>query len=904
MKKNLFFLILTMIFAVSCGSSKKTENDADVLPDEDVNDVDETDDNEDEEAVKPDKESDKEQNDNDEWEIETDDGIPCKENPCENFANTNGKCSGREDGSFECGCVDGYFWGYLGCKKIAIANMCTGQDKCYSGDYHDLRPLHKCPREESVIYGQDAQYAEKGYCFERDFDVNRSVEGEPTHINKVLHLEWMQDNSNVTRIWEDAEKYCNDLNYGGHDDWRLPLPKELMTIVPRVEHSDNFSHLFWSSMTLAEDETSAWYLNTMFYINSTRKTSKLNVRCTRGDNTPFIESQPESGRFEIINMNGKDMIKDSQIGILWHADYSKEYDWIEALPYCERSEYAGFSDWRLPNIFELNSLLNYEYELISEFPLAEKISSEHNTSFWSSTTNDFYESPAAHGMDLKNGSNVTLLKDNAKARALCIRNEPCREGYWWNGAECVQNPCEKNPCKNMEHSDGTCGTEDFKSYFCNCTDGWFWDGSHCAVNPCKPNPCGNYENSTGECRSENSFTFICGCDEGYWWWGKNEGCLKERPHQARLCTGQTKCYDMEKEIECPAEGEEFYGQDAQYAALGRCVPQNFILDTVYEDEPLVIDVTTGLEWQQKVMPASQMSWYDVQRYCSNLDYSGYHDWRLPTSYELQTLISLGTSPTINLKYFPDTPPENFWTSSLSSYGSYDATNLVNFEKADPGDMMITDFITGESCRSLSSIRCVRGDIFEESSGNVYGVSYEDGKLYTNTTTNLIWYSVNLNYNDVNSWPERLQYCEDLDFAGFSDWRLPNIRELNSIAVDGAYLRYGSSSTTMPWHPAEHFGSLSYKDETSIHYVCVRENPCKNGKIWNHGECVGKCEEGYVWNEEELKCVFKVDRCDPNPCEGIENGTGECIQPGPYEQTCACIEGYKWDSVNDECVKNN
>ena len=30
-------------------------------------------------------------------------------------------------------------------------------------------------------------------------------------------------------------------------------------------------------------------------------------------------------------------------------------------------------------------------------------------------------------------------------------------------------------------------------------------------------------------------------------------------------TGQTKCYDASKQIACPQPGEDFYGQDAQYA---------------------------------------------------------------------------------------------------------------------------------------------------------------------------------------------------------------------------------------------------------------------------------------------------------------------------------------------------
>ena len=903
MKKFLVLILILMFFVISCSSSKKAENDADLLPDGDeINDEDTND--EDEEAAEPDED----ETDSDDDVIE--DMDPCDPNPCGEFANTDGTCKNKDNGSFECGCVEGYFWGYLGCKKIAIANLCTGQDKCYYGDDYDSRPLQKCPREDSVIYGQDAQYAEKGYCLKIDFEINRSFENEPTHINKVMQLEWMQTDSSVTRIWEEAEKYCNDLNYGGHDDWRLPLPKELMAIVPRTQHSNNFSHLFWSSMSLHEDELSAWYLNTMFYINSTRKTSKLNVRCTRGDNTRFMESKPESGRFEIINMNGTKMIKDSQSGILWQADYSKEYDWIEALPYCERSNYAGFSDWRLPNIFELTSILNYEYELVSEFPLAEKISSEQNSSFWSSTTNDFYDSPAAQGMDLKNGSNITLLKDKVKARALCIRNEPCREGFWWNGTECVRNPCEKNQCKDMEHSDGKCGTDDFKSYFCGCLEGWFWDGRQCTENPCEPNPCGEYENSTGECMAENSFSFICSCGEGYWWWGKKDGCVAERPHQRRICTGQTKCYDMEKEIVCPVEGEDFFGQDSQYARLGYCAPQNFRIDDSVENEPIVIDKNTGLEWQQ-IFTSTNYSGY-----CSELTYGGYSDWRLPTLAELLTLLYYDDSPTINLKYFPGTPPEIFWTSGSCN---------INFEKAE---ILAIDVNSGFT-------RCVRGEDFEENRGNIKTVLYEDGYLYTNHTMNLMWTSFEPEYYyEKNIWSERMKYCEDLDFAGFSDWRLPNIRELTSISLERCWLYYGTSSTTMPWHPAEYFGDVSYKDETDHYYICIRENPCADGKLWDHGKCVDNicipnpcenvensyggcgtdssteagyvcgCNDGYLWDSDGLRCVFKTDFCDPNPCEGVENGTGECIQTGPYARECACIEGYKWDGWNDVCKKDD
>ena len=34
-------------------------------------------------------------------------------------------------------------------------------------------------------------------------------------------------------------------------------------------------------------------------------------------------------------------------------------------------------------------------------------------------------------------------------------------------------------------------------------------------------------------------------------------------------TGQTKCYNNTEEIPCPQPGEDFYGQDAQYAGPAR-----------------------------------------------------------------------------------------------------------------------------------------------------------------------------------------------------------------------------------------------------------------------------------------------------------------------------------------------
>ena len=67
----------------------------------------------------------------------------------------------------------------------------------------------------------------------------------------------------------------------------------------------------------------------------------------------------------------------------------------------------------------------------------------------------------------------------------------------------------------------------------------------------------------------------------------------------RSCTDQGKCYDNSAEMTCPAVGEDFFGQDAQYAENGYCAPKSFEIRGS-GSEQTVYDSNTGLEWQQTI----------------------------------------------------------------------------------------------------------------------------------------------------------------------------------------------------------------------------------------------------------------------------------------------------------------
>ena len=88
--------------------------------------------------------------------------------------------------------------------------------------------------------------------------------------------------------WDQAKAYCDDLKYGGKDDWRLPDRRELMTIVKyrKSNPASNFPGMpakyFWSQSTSAEASGFAWGVNFRNgSLNNYDKASTQLVRCVR-----------------------------------------------------------------------------------------------------------------------------------------------------------------------------------------------------------------------------------------------------------------------------------------------------------------------------------------------------------------------------------------------------------------------------------------------------------------------------------------------------------------------------------------------------------------------------------------------------------------------------------------------
>jgi hypothetical protein len=269
-------------------------------------------------------------------------------------------------------------------------------------------------------------------------------------------------------------------------------------------------------------------------------------------------------------------------------------------------------------------------------------------------------------------------------------------------------------------------------------------------------------------------------------------------------TGQTFHYNDSSALSsAPAEGAEFYGQDAQYAGNARAY-------TLSADGKTVYDSVTGLTWQRSpnltnTAPVyeDKMALAETASYAAALNamaYGGYTDWRLPSVKELYSLILfVGTDPsgytgtdTSVLTPFIDTDFFNF------SYGDqayerildsqyFSTTTFIN----NPGDRGIQkqfgvnfadgrikgyDISSGAGDKTFF-VQCVRGN-------TSYGINAfadnGDGTVTDNATA-LMWSKgdsgIAMSWKEALSW---VQTQNEAEYLGYNDWRLPDVKELNSI----------------------------------------------------------------------------------------------------------------------------
>lgn len=146
-----------------------------------------------------------------------------------------------------------------GSRPVSVGNPSgripvTGQKSCY-----DAARKIPCPHPGQPFYGQDAAYLAEQMSF--------TDNGNGTVTDRTTGLSWQKQDDGITRNWAAAVAYCEKLSLGGHEDWRLPSKKELMSIIDYGRADPAIDPLYfpktkmgwyWTATPRAIDPLYAW----------------------------------------------------------------------------------------------------------------------------------------------------------------------------------------------------------------------------------------------------------------------------------------------------------------------------------------------------------------------------------------------------------------------------------------------------------------------------------------------------------------------------------------------------------------------------------------------------------------------------------------------------------------------
>jgi hypothetical protein len=268
-----------------------------------------------------------------------------------------------------------------------------------------------------------------------------------------------------------------------------------------------------------------------------------------------------------------------------------------------------------------------------------------------------------------------------------------------------------------------------------------------------------------------------------------------------------------------------FGDDADYSINPIHLKDN--------GDGTITDSITGLMWQKK--DGGEMTIESAANYCDTLTLAGYTNWRLPNAHESFSILNLqNTNPAIDTSFFTKTTADYWWTSNrqLGDSTKVWCTNAGG----GVGNKPKTESISAGGAFRYHT-RAVRND--NEPILVSSHFTYNGNGTTTDNFTGFMWQRVP--YTDTLTWENALGYADTLTLAGYTDWRMPNVREMQSIndesrtnpSLDTNYFKviankkYWSSTTLVnqtarAWYLNSRYGVTTYDLKTARDYIfCVR-----------------------------------------------------------------------------------
>jgi hypothetical protein len=280
-------------------------------------------------------------------------------------------------------------------------------------------------------------------------------------------LTWQQLPASTAMTFAAARSTCAGLGGTlGGAGWRLPTEKELLTLVDFAQTAPPFidstafpgtppSEYSWASTWSSNSGTYGWVVDFNDAIGLTSALSNAaTVRCVRDgesgvggvdggvdgsgaggtgatgdkDNYSWAQWPMPNDSVDVAGGapnpasytdNGDGTVTDNVTGLIWQQTPSATtYVWADAVEHCPTIALAGQRDWRLPELIELQSLLDYGPSTAPMIDASVFPETPTDTAFWTATP--FASIPAVNWVvsfldaDLETGGSNYVR---------CVRNE-------------------------------------------------------------------------------------------------------------------------------------------------------------------------------------------------------------------------------------------------------------------------------------------------------------------------------------------------------------------------------------------------------------------------------------------------------------------------------------------------